>query len=226
MALNEALKNFKARLALALGSLLLVAACENNPYWGTEAGALMDGGPATGAQARNAGVQSGEINYVIALGTRFAQEVPNTVTFAFNSAALDENARQILRQQANWIRQFPEVRFKVYGHTDAVGSAAYNKRLGLRRARAVVNYLTGQGISRARLEAVVSYGESRPLIQTQGREQRNRRTVTEVTGFVGSSQLVLDGQYARIVYREYLVSAVPPSTLGQVLAGAGGGGGG
>ena len=52
--------------------------------------------------------------------------------------------------------QFPEVRFRVYGHTDAVGSSAYNKRLGLRRANAVVSYLSTQGIDRSRLEAVVS----------------------------------------------------------------------
>ena len=37
---------------------------------------------------------------------------------------------------------------------------------------------------RNRLEAVVSFGETQPLIVTQGRERRNRRTVTEVSGFV------------------------------------------
>ena len=61
----------------------------------------------------------------------------------------------MLRQQADWIRQFPEVRFKVYGHTDAVGTADYNYGLGQRRANAVVRYLTSQGISRDRLEAAV-----------------------------------------------------------------------
>ncbi|WP_150121224.1 OmpA family protein, partial [Sulfitobacter sp. HI0076] len=70
------------------------------------------------------------------LANRFASEVRSTVTFAFNSDRLDANAQAILRQQAGWIRQFPEMRFRVYGHTDLVGSQTYNRALGLRRAQA------------------------------------------------------------------------------------------
>ena len=147
-----------------------------------------------------------------------AAEVPSMVTFAFNSAQLDTNARAILAEQANWIRQFPEVRFRVYGHTDLVGSAAYNKRLGMARAQAVVAYLASQGISRSRLEAVVSYGETQPLIPTDNRERQNRRTVTEVSGFVKGRGQVLDGQYAAVIYREYIRSAQPVSTLDQANA--------
>ena len=105
------------------------------------------------------------------------------------------------------------MRFRVYGHTDLVGSEAYNKTLGLRRAQAVVAFLTGQGISRARLEAVVSYGKTQPLIVTEGREVRNRRTVTEVSGVFEKGESLLDGKYAQVVYREYVNSAVPVSTL-------------
>ncbi|MDO8944035.1 MAG: aldehyde dehydrogenase family protein, partial [Desulfobacterales bacterium] len=95
---------------------------------------------------------------------------PNNFPFAFNSAALDGNAQAALRRQADFIRQFPELRFRVYGHTDLVGSNAYNKSLGMRRARAVVGYLSTLGISRSRLEAVVSYGETQPLVLSQGPE--------------------------------------------------------
>jgi peptidoglycan-associated lipoprotein len=145
----------------------------------------------------------------INLAKRFNTEVPATVTFDFNKVVLDQKARAILTEQANWIKQFPEVRFRVYGHTDLVGSAAYNKRLGLRRARAVVSFLVAQGINRSRLEAVSSFGETQPLIVTEGRERRNRRTVTEVTGFVAGNRLVLDGKYAQIIYRDYVKSAAP-----------------
>ena len=124
---------------------------------------------------------------------------------------LTEDAKAILREQANFIKQFPEVRFKVFGHTDLVGSAAYNQRLGLRRAQAAVAYLTSQGISKSRLEAVVSYGKSQPIIQTSQPEMRNRRTVTEVSGFVESHPLVLNGKYAAIIWREYVGSAVRPA---------------
>jgi hypothetical protein len=73
---------------------------------------------------------------------------------------LDEQARAILREQAAFIRHFPEVRFTVYGHTDLVGSDAYNHRLGLRRARAAMHYIISQGVDRSRLQAMVSRGET------------------------------------------------------------------
>jgi peptidoglycan-associated lipoprotein len=99
------------------------------------------------------------------------------------------------------------VRFRVFGHTDLVGSAGYNQALGLRRAQAVVAYLSQHGVSRSRLEAVVSYGKTRPIVQTNAAEERNRRTVTEVSGFVDSNPLILDGKYAAVIYREYVRSA-------------------
>ena len=185
-----------------------------------EAGVLTDTGYFGDATLNNRLVMTGERQYTFDLANRFAAEVDSMVTFAFNSAQLDGTAQAILRQQANWIRQFPEVRFRVYGHTDAVGSNEYNRALGQRRADAVVRYLAAQGISHARLEAVVSFGETQPLVVTQGRERRNRRTVTEVSGFVERHPTVLDGKYAQIIYRDYVASAVPQSQLTQTTLGA------
>jgi outer membrane protein OmpA-like peptidoglycan-associated protein len=150
---------------------------------------------------------SGQRDYVIALQERFNQEVPDTITFAFDSAVLDDEAIRVLRHQANWIKQFPELRFKVFGHTDLVGSNSYNYALGQRRANAVVAYFASQGISRSRLEALVSFGETRPVVQTQNEERRNRRTVTEVSGFLRRHPTVLNGKYAEVIFREYIVLA-------------------
>ena len=189
-------------LVLALG----VAACSENPVyndWNREVGASIDEGGFGNATMNNIQRQNGEKPYIEDLNKRFSREVPTAVNFAFNSAELDPLAHQILLQQAAFIRKFPEARFRVYGHTDAVGSAAYNKRLGLRRAQAVVNFLVSHGISRSRLEAMVSFGESQPLVITSDQERRNRRTVTEVSGFVSTHPMVLDGKYAAIVYRTY-----------------------
>lgn len=168
-----------------------------------EAGASLDEGRFGDPTMHNHLVMTGQRSYVEELSSRFVAEVPTTITFAFDSAALSQQARAVLRQQAQWINRFPEVRFSVYGHTDLVGSAAYNQSLGLRRARATVGYLVNQGVDRNRLEALVSLGETQPLVATDGREQRNRRTVTEVQGFVQSHPMVLDGRYADIVYRSY-----------------------
>ena len=184
-----------------------------------EAGALTDTGYFGNATLNNRLVMTGERQYTFDLANRFASEVQSMVTFAFNSAQLDGTAQAILRQQADWIRQFPEIRFRVYGHTDLVGSNSYNRALGKRRADAVVHYLTGLGISRSRLEAVVSFGETQPLVVTQGRERRNRRTVTEVSGFVKRHPTVLDGKYAQIIYRDYVASAIPPTQLTDTTLG-------
>lgn len=201
--------------ALGLAALLGCAPSSDPVYtqFYREAGSLTDTGTFGNATLNNRLVMTGERQYTFDLANRFASEVTSTVTFGFNSAQLDGNAQAVLRQQANWIRQFPEIRFRVYGHTDAVGSNRYNRRLGQKRANAVVHYLGMLGISRSRLEAVVSYGETQPLIVSQGRERRNRRTVTEVNGFVKRHPTVMDGKYAQIIYRDYVASAVAPSTL-------------
>ncbi len=191
-------------LALMATLSLTLSACGS---FYREAGADVDEGGFGNPTMTNTLISTGELAAVEGLARRFEDEVDSKVTFAFNSAQLDGASKQVLQRQAGWIRQFPEVRFRVYGHTDAVGSAGYNKSLGLRRANAVVAYLTQQGISRSRLEAVASFGETRPVIATEGRERRNRRTVTEVTGFVEAGAYGLDGKYARVVYREHVDSA-------------------
>ena len=207
------------KLILTVASVAALAGCSKETLvtesFFAEAGAEVDEGGFGNPTMNNTLVQTGQRSYAVNLSKRFAAEVPATVNFAFNKAQLDATAQDVLRKQATWIRQFPEVRFRVYGHTDLVGSNAYNKRLGLRRARAVVNFLVRQGIKRNRLEAVASFGETRPLVVTTGQERRNRRTVTEVTGFVKNNPLVLNGKYAQIIFRDYVESAVEPATVAE-----------
>lgn len=217
------------KLMAGVAGLALVAGCGDiNRNFYLEAGASLDRGGFGESTMNNTLIQNGELDYRVALNERFTAEVPTTINFEFDSAVLDDQAREVLRRQAVWIRQFPEVRFRVYGHTDLVGSRGYNRALGQRRANAAVAYLTSQGISRSRLEAVVSFGETQPVVATEMRERRNRRTVTEVSGFLASHPLILNGKYAEVIMREYVESATeaPPNTesgLGEI-AGAGGGG--
>lgn len=138
---------------LITASVLALAGCSQQgqvykSYFG-EAGGLVDGGNFGNANMHNQLVMRGEKGYVYDLANRFSNEVLSTVNFAFNSAQLDAGARDTLREQARWIKQFPEVRFRVYGHTDLVGSAGYNKSLGQQRANAVVNYLVSQASAAA-----------------------------------------------------------------------------
>jgi outer membrane protein OmpA-like peptidoglycan-associated protein len=192
-------------ILMASVAAMALSGCTDTDFF-REVGSEVDEGGFGNATMNNTMLMTGQIEATVALGRRFASEVPTTINFAFNSSQLSDAARATLREQAKWIRQFPEVRFRVYGHTDLVGSEAYNKALGLRRANAAVAFLVGQGIGSARLEAVVSFGKTRPVIQTPGPEERNRRTVTEVVGFVQDNPMVLNGKYAEIIMREYVKS--------------------
>ncbi|MFY0635042.1 MAG: OmpA family protein [Vannielia sp.] len=200
--------------ALTLGILstvIAVAGC--SPQADRAAGSDLDIGGFGNSTMNNQLVQTGQRDFAVQLSRKFSAEAPTTINFAFNSAGLDASARAALDKQASWIAQYPTVRFRVYGHTDLVGSAGYNKALGLRRARAAVNYLVSRGISRSRLEAVASFGETQPLIHTQTRERRNRRTVTEVSGFMGKRPRFQDGKYALFSYSETITSATEPHEL-------------
>jgi peptidoglycan-associated lipoprotein len=218
MALNRTQKFLAATSIFAL-----LTGCEATLARYGEAGNVPPSEGWGSSVQNNIDYHSGAQAYMMDLAERFHKEVPDTVTFAFNSARLDPSAVAVLNRQAHFIRQFPEARFRVFGHTDLVGSAAYNRSLGLRRAQAVVAYLASQGVSRSRLEAMVSYGETRPVVNTEDRERRNRRTVTEVSGFVEDAPLILNGKYAQVIAREYIASAteMPPSAASAIPAGGG-----
>lgn len=102
-----------------------------------------------------------------------------TVDFATGSAELTPEAVATLDQLGKALKssELASYRFRIEGHTDTVGTAAYNKTLSERRAEAVVQFLTQRfGLQPARLEAV-GLGETGLLVPTppQTPERRNRR---------------------------------------------------
>lgn len=209
------------RTSTALTMILMTSAlvaCTQSPSFNRPLGDEVDEGGFGDVTRNNSAIMLGEFDAMRMLNTRFAREVPNTITFPFNSAELTPEARKALDHQADWIGQFPELRFSVYGHADAVGSSGYNKTLGKRRAQAVVNYFASKGISPHRLEALVSYGESRPVIATQNPEEANRRTVTEVAGFRKGKPTPLNGKYAQVVFREYILGAARPHPSNRTVS--------
>lgn len=162
------------------------------------------------AQNINAQIAYGDpAGRIRALNEAFRAAAPDTVTFEFDSASIDSAAHAALRKQADWLKEHPHVRMTVVGHADKVGPDGYNNRLGLRRARSVVAALARHGVSRSRLDAVESRGESEPVVDTEERERRNRRAVTSVAGFdrhyVGDG---LDGLVAERVYRSYVAGDI------------------
>ncbi len=155
-----------------------------------------------------------------ALEQRFRRAVPTMINFEFNKSTLDAEAKTILRRQAAWIKRYPMVRFKVFGHTDKVGSNSYNYGLGLRRARSAVNYLVSQGVARRSLIATVSRGETEPLVVTEDRERLNRRTVTMVAGYVaGYIGDDFDGKVGANIYNAYVKPSEIDTDSSEIVGG-------
>ncbi len=107
--------------------------------------------------------------------------VRNEVLFDFNSAALRTASRESLREMADVFQKYPDTSISVQGHTDSIGSAAYNKRLSNRRASSVANYLGDLGVRGSRIETI-GYGESQPRAtnSTASGRQLNRRVEIHV----------------------------------------------
>ncbi len=110
------------------------------------------------------------------------------VNFDFDKATLRPDAVSILSEATEILKRYPDLRVEVAGHTDSKGTDAYNQKLSERRAKAVYDYLTTNGVSAARLQGPIGYGESRPIAPNtnadgsdnpEGRA-KNRRTELNV----------------------------------------------
>jgi outer membrane protein OmpA-like peptidoglycan-associated protein len=104
------------------------------------------------------------------------QSVNLNVPFGSNSSALTPQASAQLAQLEIALNSasLSKDRFMVAGHTDAKGSAQYNKQLSQRRAEAVKGYLVSKGIDANRLDAV-GYGSEHPLAPDRPEDPSNRR---------------------------------------------------
>lgn len=100
----------------------------------------------------------------------------SNILFEFDKATIKDNYAPELDRWANFFLENPGVEATIYGHTDSVGAEEYNQDLSERRAKAVVNYLVGKGVSPNRLSAV-GFGESQPVSENSTEEgrQKNRR---------------------------------------------------
>ena len=98
------------------------------------------------------------------------------VHFAYDSIELSDNARELLRTNADWLRDHPKAKVEIEGHCDSRGTIEYNLALGAKRANAVRDYLTSLGVSSDRL-TTISYGKELQICQeeTESCWAENRR---------------------------------------------------
>lgn len=103
--------------------------------------------------------------------------------FAFGGADLPDEAKARLDQVISQLQAKPQnVYFEIEGHTDNVGPAELNERLGFERAESVRRYLYEQHQVPLHKMNVISYGEEKPVAPNDTREGRaqNRRVVVRV----------------------------------------------
>ncbi|HKY91183.1 MAG TPA: OmpA family protein [Nevskiaceae bacterium] len=103
------------------------------------------------------------------------------VHFAFDKSDLTDYAKALLDNAANVInglaKKYPSLKVDVQGHTDWVGTDAYNQGLSERRANSVKTYLVRKGVDASRI-STYAYGEAKPIATNESEEGRalNRRS--------------------------------------------------
>lgn len=100
--------------------------------------------------------------------------------FAFDKYSLTRLAQDTLRGVADTLKAHPDVRIEVAGHTDSIGTEAYNMRLSQSRAESVRRFLVANGVAGDRI-TVVYFGESRPVADNGTRAGRAMNRRVEVT---------------------------------------------
>jgi len=109
--------------------------------------------------------------------------VVRDVHFEFNKSTLTAADKEVLSGVASRLKQESSTaQLRVTGHTDSVGSNAYNQRLSEKRANSVVQYLVESGVPRASFVSVAGAGESQPVADNKTADGRamNRRTEIKI----------------------------------------------
>lgn len=164
---------------LMVGLLVTVSACakkksridpmEPPPLSETEAGAAADQEAAKARAIAEEELKARQLQEQKAIEAAAREKIQareqfvnKDIYFNFDDATLSSDAREVLKDKVEWLRENPGVSVLIEGHCDERGTAEYNIALGQRRAQSVKTFMTNAGISPSRL-STISYGEERPV---------------------------------------------------------------
>jgi len=118
---------------------------------------------------------------VIRQGDDLILSIPSGINFAYNSDTVAPAFQHTLDDVARVLGQYDRTYIDIYGHTDAIGSDAYNQGLSERRAVAVADYLVTHGVKGARI-ATRGFGKTQPVANNATEEGRaaNRRVEIKI----------------------------------------------
>lgn len=122
--------------------------------------------------------------------------VIDDVLFDFDETTIEISYTDQLKDLVNYLKAKPQLKIKLYGHTDALGSVAYNDDLSDKRAKTVANFLIRAGINKSRIQWK-GYGLKKPIVDNSQEELRFKNRRVE---FLISKP---DSNYANTVYEDY-----------------------
>ena len=112
-------------------------------------------------------------------------DVDIEVRFAFDSAVVSADGQTEVNQLAAFMKRFPEAVVFVEGHASNIGNPDYNMRLSERRAKAIADLLTAQGINSSRITSK-GFRVTQPRVQgnTRDAHRANQRIEAKVTATI------------------------------------------
>ena len=129
---------------------------------------------------KGCGTSSATAPLTVILRVVLQEKAGGKVLFDFDKADLKPEARRQLAVVLQALREQPSLQTQIVGHTDSVGSDAYNMKLSERRAGSVANYLGQQGVPRQNIKTDWR-GKREPVASNAtaaGRAQNRRVEIT------------------------------------------------
>jgi OOP family OmpA-OmpF porin len=101
------------------------------------------------------------------------------VLFDFDRSNVKPEAAKILDRLVAFMQENKTSKVTLSGHTDNVGSDAYNQKLSERRVTAVREYVVKKGVDAGRISGQ-GFGESKPIADNKTREGRSKNRRVEI----------------------------------------------
>jgi len=182
--------SFKLTLTLGL-ALAMASACalkktvKGKPGPGMNGGAQTESDEVLAAAAPDVNVEEAGIR-----GKEFqpAKEL-KTIHFDFDSYSLNDAARDILKDNAEYLKAHSDIEILLEGHCDQRGTNEYNLALGQKRAKETRDYLIRLGVPGKSI-GTISFGKERPACGQETEEcwAQNRRAETKIRVMASSER--------------------------------------
>lgn len=109
-------------------------------------------------------------------GNNLVLSMPELVLFDFNKYEVKNKVKGSLNTLAKALEENPDIRIKIDGYTDFIGSEGYNLDLSVKRAKSIKNYLVDRGVKSSNI-SIEGYGKQNPIASnaTAAGRAKNRR---------------------------------------------------